>query len=207
MHSPIYIYIYPKISRYIYVEQIYTQARRLDSYNFLFYNDILFECVDLQIKIPIHSPPSRPPSHGWGPLEVQWGSGVGWVESGWIVNLVSKHHPARLEHLEIINFCCAFKCVFLLFWLHFSIWILVTKKVHQDPCYKSYALESPLQRVRSISFRNPADYKKNLPKNRWLIGADGQNSAEDFRSCEPSSFFSFAGVGFHASTVGFYHQH
>ena len=60
---------------------------------------------------------------------------------------------------------------------------LVTKrKVHQDPCNKSYVLESPLQRVRSISFRNPADYKKNLPKNRWLIGADGQNSAEDFRS-------------------------
>ena len=147
-----------------------------------------------------------------GPLEVQWGSGVGWVESSWIVNLVSKHHPARLEHLEILMFFYAFKCVSS-FCPHFSIWLWSLKgSFIRIRAIKSYALESPLQRVRSISFRNPADYKKNLPKNRWLIGDDGQNSAEDFRSTVyiigvTFYFFSFPGVGFHASTVGFYHQH
>lgn len=72
--------IYPKISRYIYIEQIYTQARRLDSYNFLFYNDILFGELNYRWKFQFIRPlPGRHLMVGASGSAVRKWSWVGWI--------------------------------------------------------------------------------------------------------------------------------
>ena len=219
----IYIYliytqpnIYPKISRYIYIEQIYTQARRLDSYNFLFFLGIIM-IFFLVSWITDEN------SNSFAPFQaaISWlgasGSAVRkWSWLGWIwLNRKSRFETSSSQTWALgdPHVFFAFKCVSS-FCPHFLIWFWSLKgRFIRIRAIKSNALESPLQRVRSVSFRNPADYKKNLPKNRWLIGADGQKSAEDFRSTVYIGvnllffFIPRCRISCINSTVRFYHQH